>query len=41
VGFKYFEMGYASAQAWVLLGIIGLLTLILFKWANRWVYYER
>ena len=24
VGFKYFEMGYASAQAWVLLGIIGL-----------------
>lgn len=41
VGFKYFEMGYASAQAWVLLGIIGLLTLILLKWANRWVYYER
>lgn len=38
--FSYFEMGYASALAWVLLLIILGLTLILFRTARWWVYYE-
>ena len=38
--FKYFEMGYASALAWVLLVVILGLTLIVFKSAKWWVYYE-
>jgi multiple sugar transport system permease protein len=33
-------MGYASALAWVLLLIILLLTLILFRTARWWVYYD-
>lgn len=33
-------MGYASALAWVLFVIIGLVTLLLFRWARGWVYYE-
>jgi len=39
-GFQSFEMGYASAMAWVLLGMIALTTLALFKLAGRLVYYE-
>lgn len=39
-GFQYFRMGYASAMAWILFGIILLLTLIQFKLAPRWVHYE-
>ncbi len=38
--FKWLKMGYASALAWVLFAIILVLTLIQFKLANRWVYYE-
>jgi multiple sugar transport system permease protein len=38
--FKYFEMGYASALAWVLLLIILAMTLFLFRTARFWVYYE-
>ena len=38
--FKWLKMGYASALAWVLFAIILILTLIQFKFANRWVYYE-
>jgi len=38
--FRYFEMGYASALAWVLLLVILTLTIILFKTARWWVYYE-
>jgi multiple sugar transport system permease protein len=34
------EMGYASALAWVLFVIILILTLVQFRLANRWVYYE-
>jgi multiple sugar transport system permease protein len=34
------EMGYASALAWVLFLIILVFTLIQFRLANRWVYYE-
>ncbi|MDL2206457.1 sugar ABC transporter permease [Eubacteriales bacterium OttesenSCG-928-N13] len=38
-GFYYYEMGYASAMAWVLLIIIGILTAIIFKSSNMWVSY--
>ncbi|MDX5474170.1 MAG: sugar ABC transporter permease [Bacillaceae bacterium] len=38
--FQYFQMGYASALAWVLLLIIGLLTAIVFITSKKWVYYE-
>jgi multiple sugar transport system permease protein len=38
--FKYFQLGYASALAWVLLLIILALTLLLFRSARFWVYYE-
>jgi multiple sugar transport system permease protein len=38
--FRYFEMGFASAQAWVLFVIILVLTLIQLKLAKHWVYYE-
>jgi multiple sugar transport system permease protein len=33
-------MGYASALAWVLFVIILILTLVQFRLATRWVYYE-
>ncbi|MGQ9555790.1 MAG: carbohydrate ABC transporter permease [Anaerolineae bacterium] len=38
--FRFFEMGYASAMAWVLFFIILTLTLAQFRLAGRWVYYE-
>ena len=39
-GFVDFHMGYASLLAWVLCLVILVLTLINFKLAGRWVYYE-
>lgn len=39
-GFKYFQMGYASALAWILLLIIGFFTAILFQTSKIWVHYE-
>jgi multiple sugar transport system permease protein len=38
--FEYFRMGYASALAWVLFIYILLLTMLLFRLSNLWVYYE-
>ena len=38
--FLYLKMGYASAMAWILFIIILAITLIQFKLAKRWVYYE-
>ncbi len=38
--FSYYEMGYASALAWILLIVVAAITLIIFKTAPRWVYYE-
>ncbi|TVY11401.1 carbohydrate ABC transporter permease [Paenibacillus cremeus] len=38
--FVFFEMGYASAMAWVMLIIIGLITLVIFKSSKYWVHYE-
>lgn len=39
-GFENFQMGYASALAWVLFVIILAITLLQFRIADRWVYYE-
>jgi len=38
--FRFFEMGYASAMAWVLFFIILAPTALQFRLAGRWVYYE-
>jgi multiple sugar transport system permease protein len=38
-GWAYHEMGYASAMAWVLLLIVGVLTAIVFRSSNWWVSY--
>lgn len=38
--FQNSNMGYASALSWVLFVIIMILTAVLFKTSNRWVYYE-
>ncbi len=38
--FEYFQMGYASALAWVLFVIIMILSVLQIKLSNRWVYYE-
>ncbi len=38
-GFEDFQMGYASAMAWVLFGVIFVLTLIQLRLSKRWVHY--
>jgi multiple sugar transport system permease protein len=38
--FESFQMGYASAMAWVLLLVVALFTAVLFKSSGRWVFYE-
>ena len=38
--FKYNEMGYASAMAWILFLIILTLTGLIFRSSSIWVYYE-
>ena len=39
-GFTDFQMGYASAMAWILFVIIIVFTVAQFRLSNRWVYYE-
>lgn len=39
-GFQFFDMGYACAMAWFMLIIIAILTSLIFKSSNFWVYYE-
>ncbi len=39
-GFHYFEMGYASAIAWILAAVIMVFTIAQFMLARRWVYYN-
>ncbi len=39
-GFVYFEMGYASAMAWIMLIIIAVLSALVFKSSTHWVHYE-
>jgi multiple sugar transport system permease protein len=38
--FQFFSMGYASALAWILFAIIFVLTYLLVRSSDRWVYYE-
>jgi multiple sugar transport system permease protein len=38
--FSFFDMGYASALAWVLFFIIMAFSLIIFRSGSSWVYYE-
>jgi multiple sugar transport system permease protein len=38
-GFTDYEMGYASALAWVFLLAVGLLTVVLFGTGRFWVHY--
>jgi multiple sugar transport system permease protein len=39
-GFNHWEMGYASALAWVLLMIIAFVTICIFSSSKFWVFYE-
>ncbi|VGO21326.1 carbohydrate ABC transporter permease [Pontiella sulfatireligans] len=38
---RYLDMGYASAMAWILFVIIMLITALLFKTHKKWVHYGR
>jgi multiple sugar transport system permease protein len=38
--FSRYEMGYASALAWILLVVIGIVTAIIFASSRYWVFYE-
>ncbi|MNE87908.1 hypothetical protein D3C80_1851540 [compost metagenome] len=38
--FRYYNMGYGSAMAWMLLLVIGLCTGVLFATSRKWVFYE-
>jgi multiple sugar transport system permease protein len=38
--FEFFKLGYASALAWVLFVIIGVITFLQFRIGRRFVYYE-
>ncbi len=38
--FRYMNMGYASALAWILFVIVLLMTLLVFRSSAAWVYYE-
>jgi multiple sugar transport system permease protein len=38
-GFAFFDMGYASALAWIMLVIIGVFTGIVFVTSKYWVFY--
>ena len=38
--FEWLKLGYASSMAWILFMVVLAITLIHFKGASRWVYYE-
>jgi multiple sugar transport system permease protein len=38
--FVYFDMGYASAMAWILFFLVLVLTLLVFRSSAAWVFYE-
>lgn len=38
-GFRNFDMGYASAMAWVLVVVVGILAAVLFRTSKGWVHY--
>ena len=37
--FRYFEMGYASALAWIFFFVLFVFTFVQFRQSRRWVYY--
>jgi multiple sugar transport system permease protein len=37
--FRFYDMGYASALAWIMFAIVGTLTFVQFRLARHWVYY--
>lgn len=39
-GFQYYRMGYASALSWIMLIVIAIITAIIFKTSDYWVFYE-
>ncbi|MGN6442015.1 MAG: carbohydrate ABC transporter permease [Arthrobacter sp.] len=39
-GFSDFRMGYASAMAWLLVVVVGIITLIFFRTSKSWVHYS-
>ncbi len=39
-GFTDYRMGYASALAWILLVMVGIITAIIFRTSSYWVFYE-
>jgi multiple sugar transport system permease protein len=38
--FKFQHMGYASAMSWILFLVIAVLTVIVFRSSDKWVFYE-
>jgi len=38
--FTYYKMGYGCALSWILLIMVGSITVIIFKSSKYWVYYE-
>jgi multiple sugar transport system permease protein len=38
-GFRDFQMGYASAMAWVLVVAVGIVTIFMFRTSRAWVHY--
>jgi len=40
IGWRFFQMGYASAMAWVFLLSIGFITVVLFRTGRFWVHYS-
>lgn len=39
--FRFFDMGYASAMAWLLFLAVLIITVIVFRTSARWVFYDR
>lgn len=38
--FEFYQMGYASAMAWIALIVIAIVTLLIFQTSRYWVHYE-
>ena len=38
--FQFFEMGYASALAWIFFALVVTLTYLNVRWSRNWVHYE-
>lgn len=38
--FQNYQMGYASAMAWMLLVVVAIITALIFYSSKKWVYYE-